>query len=362
MSRALTFLILSSVLSLWTGCTKSEPTGTQAEVKSAANQVGEPAIVNLAVWTNYVSPEVQERFTKETGIKINISNYASNEELLAKVQSGASGFDIAVPSDYMVEVMTKLDLLEPLDHAKIPNKGGLGKAVLNQEFDPDNKYSLPYAWGTVGIAIHRDLFKGTIKGWRDLFDNKEISGKLSMLDDVREVMAAALKLNGASVNSTDPEVLKKAQASLKGLRPRVKMFRSDAIDALVNKEVAVAHAYSTDALQAAAKTNGKVEYIVPVEGGTRSIDNLVILKGAKNVKAAHALINYLLSKDSNVAFVQKVFGGPVVAATKAELPKALQSNSSLFPAKETLSKLERIKDVGEANSLYERMWTELKME
>jgi spermidine/putrescine transport system substrate-binding protein len=358
MSRILAIAFASSLMVI-TACTKKSENAVSADGSAAASATKE---VNLATWNNYLSSEVQERFTKETGIVLKVSNYTSNEELLAKVQSGASGYDVAIPSDYMVEIMIKLNLLEPLDLSKIPNKAGLSASVLKQEYDSENRFSIPYAWLTAGIAVNRELFKGEIKGWKDLFENKELSGKVSMLDDVREVFAAALKLNGSSVNSTDPELLKKAQASLKQLRPRIKMFRTDSIDPLINKEIAVAHAYSSDALQASAKSGGKIEYIIPVEGGTRSIDNLVVLKGAKNAEAAHALINFLISKESNVSFVSRVFGGPVVEATKASLSPELQKNKSLFPDAGVSAKLERIKDVGAATSLYDRLWTEVKSE
>lgn len=353
--------ILASILALTltTACTgkSATPAATDGAASSAKKAERE---VNLAIWANYLSPETQERFTKETGIKLRVSNYSSNEELLAKIQSGASGFDVAVPSDYAVEQMVKLGALQALDMSKIPNRTGLDAAFLKQEYDPENKFSLPYAWTTAGIAVNRDLFKGSLKGWKDLFGNKDLAGKISLLDDVREVTAAALKMHGFSVNTTNPAELDKAKATLKEVRARVKMFRSDAIDPLVNKEIAVAQTYSGDALQAARKSGGKVEYLLPEEGGTRAIDNVVILKSAKNVDEAHQLINFLISKETNVAFVQAVFGGPVVVATKAALPPELQANPALFPPPAVMSKLERIKDVGEATKLYDRLWTEVK--
>jgi len=319
-----------------------------------------PREVNLAIWANYLSQENQDRFFKDTGIKIHVSNYTSNEELLAKVQAGASGIDVAVPSDYMVEVLNKLSLVQKLDISKIPNKSGLDSSLLKQEYDPENLVSLPYAWSTAGIAVNRDLYKGTIKSWKDLFTNKDLAGKISLLDDVREVTGAALKMLGDSVNSTDPVELAKAEAILKDVRPRVKMYRSDVSDPLFNKEIAVAHIYSTDGLQVSRKSGGKIEYILPEEGGTRAIDNLVILKNAKNIAEAHQLINFLLSRDANVAFVKAILGGPVVLATKALLPVELRSNTSLFPSPERLKNFERIKDVGESTRLYDRLWTEVK--
>lgn len=348
MSRSLFVGILSVAMILSTACTKSESPKTRE--------------VSLAIWAAYLSPETQAEFTKKTGIKLKVSNYISNEDLLAKVQAGASGIDVCVPSDYMVDVMIKTGLLQPLDLDRIPNRSGLDPAFLKQEFDSDNKYSLPYAWLTAGIAVNRDLFKGTIKGWKDLFASKELTGKISLLDDVREVMAAALKTNGFSVNSTDPAELEKAKATLKELHPRIKMFRTDSIDPLMNKEIAVAHAYSSDALKARQKSNGKIEYILPEEGGTRSIDNLVILKSSSRAAEAHELINFLLSRETNVEFVKSNFGGPVVKASRDHLPADLKGDPSLFPSADKLKKFERLKDLGQSTQLYDRIWTEIKVE
>jgi spermidine/putrescine transport system substrate-binding protein len=357
-----------ALLAAAAGCTKKSdspnlspnlsPNSSPDAAKAGANAKE----VSIAIWSNYLSQEVQDKFTAATGIKLRVSNYASNEELLAKVQAGAAGIDVAVPSDYMVDVMIKLGVLQPLDAAKIPNRAGLDPGLLKQSFDPENKYSLPYAWSTAGIAVNRELFKGSLKSWKDLFTSKELAGKFSLLDDVREVTGAALKMNGFSVNSVNQAELDKAKATLKDARPRVKMYRSDTIDPLVNKEIAVAHAFSSDALKAADKTNGAIEYVLPEEGGTRAIDNVVLLKSAVNVEAAHQLINFLLSKESNVAFVTSSFGGPVVLATRELLPPKLRNNPALFPSPAVLSKLERIHDVGDATKLYDRLWTEVKAE
>jgi spermidine/putrescine transport system substrate-binding protein len=344
------------------GCTSNKAASTDNGVKTESATKGGRE-VHLAIWANYLSPEAQVRFTKETGIKLLISNFSSNEELLAKVQAGASGIDVAVPSDYMVGVMTKLELLHEIDLGKVPNFKGLDTHFTHLPFDPGNKYSVPYSWTLAGIAINLDLFKGQIgqiKGWKDLWSNKELAGKFSMLDDAREVFATALKVNGLPVNSTDEAQLKRAQATLKVMRPNVKMFRSDTIDPLVNKEVIAAHAYSSDALQASKKAGGKIEFILPEEGGTRGLDNLSIVKSAKNVEEAHILINFLLSPDVNLEFVKTIMGGPVVAGTREKLPPELQNQAALFPTEAVLAKFESFSDVGPATRLYERLWTEIK--
>ncbi|OFZ13578.1 MAG: hypothetical protein A2X86_10800 [Bdellovibrionales bacterium GWA2_49_15] len=319
-------------------------------------------VVNLSTWSNYVDQELLKEFEAQTGIKVNLSIYSSNEELLAKIQAGASGIDVAIPSDYMVEVMQKLNLLSEMDLALIPNKELVNQEFLKQSFDPGNKYSLPYAWSTAGIAVNRDLYKGVIKSWKDVFLNPALKGKLSFLDDVREVTAAALKMHGFSVNTTTPSELKLAEATLVEVKPRVKMFRSDTVEALLKKEVAVAHSYSSDALQAARTSGGVIEYILPEDGGTRALDNLVILKGHQNREGAHQLINFLLSLKANVSFVKTVLGGPVLKTTRQELPAEIQNNRSLFPSNEQLARFESIIDLGEATGLYDKLWTKIKVE
>lgn len=337
-------------------CTKSTLNQPVANNQPVAKELE----VNLSIWGDYLSPDLIKKFEAETGIKMHISNYSSNEELLAKIQAGAAGVDVAVPSDYMVKVMIKLGLLSPLNKSKIPNSKQVSPNVLNKNFDPENTYSLPFAWSTAGIAVNRDLFKDDIKSWKDVFNNPKLAGKISFLDDVREVTAAALKMNGYSVNTTNPSELKKAEASLLTMKPKIKMFRSDTIDLLINKQVAVAQAYSTDALQAAAKSGGKIEYILLDEGGTKSIDTLVILKNAPHPEAAHKLINYMLSEPVNIQFVKTMWGGPVLSSTQSKLPENIRVNKALFPSEEKLARFESIEDLGESTKLYDDIWTKVK--
>ena len=316
--------------------------------------------VNLAIWGNYLTPELQQKFTDMTGIKINISNYSSNEELLAKIQSGASGIDVAVPSDYMVEIMKKLNLLQEIDPAQIPNSQNIESTWLKKDYDSENKYSYPYAWSVTGIAIHKDLYKGKIKSWKDFFNNQDLAGKLSVLDDVRETMGAALKAEGHSLNTKNNDDLKKAEDLLIKAKSKIKMFRSDTMEALVNKEVAVAMAYSTDALLAEKLSNGKIDFIMAEEGGSFAIDNMVILKGTKNLKGAHALINYMLSPEVNTVFVSNVRAGAILKQTREFLPEDLKNNPILFLSQELLKKFEGIRDVGEFTQNFDESWTKVK--
>jgi spermidine/putrescine transport system substrate-binding protein len=327
---------------------------------SSCTHHAEPKVVNLAIWSNYVSPDTLGQFEKKTGIKVQMSNYSSNEELLAKLQAGASGYDVAVPSDYMVFAMSHLGLLQKLDYKQIPNSSEVSGKFLKKTFDPSNEFSIPYDWGTTGIAVNRSLYKGQIKGWKDLFNNPDLAGKMTLLDDVRETLGAALKSLGYSLNTKNPAELAKAEELLFKVRPRVKAFTSEPMMPLVNGETAVAHAYMSDALQARKQTGGKIEYIIPEEGATLWIDNLVIPKGAAHVEEAHDLINFLLEPHSNAATVMAVFVAPTEKDTVALLPPDMQKDPALFPQGAALDHLEMLEDLGGALAQWDRIWTEVK--
>lgn len=355
--RKLGFVALG--LTLVAGCTKKPVTASTDAAAPAAAESGS-RVVNLAIWSNYVSPELLSEFQKKTGITVQVANYSSNEELLAKLQAGASGYDVAVPSDYMVFAMIKLGLVHELDYAQLPNSSQLDGKFLKKPYDPDNKYSVPYDWGTTGIAVNRSVYKGEIKGWKNLFNNADLAGKFTLLDDVRETIGAALKAQGFSLNSKDPGELAKAKALLLSVRGKVKAFTSEPMMPLVNGETPVAHAYLSDALQARKQTGGKIEYVIPEEGGTLWIDNLVIPAGSRHLKEAHAFINFLLEARSNVSTVMNVFVSPANKDAFALLPKDFQNNTMLFPSAAALAKCEMIQDLGESLTQWDRIWTEVK--
>ncbi len=316
--------------------------------------------VHLAIWSNYVTPEALEEFKKETGIEVEISNYSSNEELLAKLQAGASGIDVAVPSDYMVQTMVELGLAEAIDQAQIPNFKDTASNLLGLYFDPQNQYSVPFGWGTTGIAINTNLVKVDVKSWKDLFNNPELKGKYSLLDDVRETLGAALKSTGKSLNSVAELEVNEAKAVLMQARENVRAFTSETQPGLVSGDLPIAHAYSCDALQARAKTNGAIKYVIPEEGATRWVDNLVIPKGAKNKAEAHALINFLISPKIGAERAQRLYTAPANLKSMDLLPKELKEDAALFPSAEVLARTEMLKDLGNSLSLWDKNWTEVR--
>lgn len=348
-------VLLISLTTLFITSCSQNPT-VSSEPKAAAR----PQVVNLAIWTNFVTPEILREFEKSTGIKVQVSNYSSNEELLAKLQAGAEGYDVAVPSDYMVAAMQHSTLLNDLDLKKITNFKDLDPKVLAKYYDPTNKVSVPFSWGTTGIAVNQKLVKTAIRGWRDLFENKSITGKFTLLDDVRETLGAALKMQAISLNAKSNTELEKGRKVLLEAKKRLKGFTSETLPGLVNGEMAVAHAYSSDALMASQKTQGNIRYIIPEEGCTFWVDNLVIPKGSKNIEAAHKLIDFLLGPKVAVERVKLLFTAPSNKASLALLPKELQDNRSLFPDSQQLSKCEMLEDLGESLSQWDRIWTEVK--
>jgi len=363
--RSLSLLMTASCfLAVNWACTQKEKSPSPVTLQSHSS-VGlgaktEEKIVNLAIWSNYIPQELLNDFFKKTGIRVQVSNYSSNEELLAKLQAGASGYDVAVPSDYMVFAMSKLNLLRELDHSKLSNMKSLDTRFLKKNFDTQNRYSVPYDWGTTGIAVNHSLYQGQIKSWKDLFTKEDIAGKFSLLDDVREVLGAALKSLGYSLNSKNPDELKKAKELLLKTRQRVKAFTSEPMMPMVNGETSVAHIYMSDALQARKTTGGKIDYLVPEEGGTLWIDNLVIPNGALHLQEAYTFINFLLEGSSNLSTVMSVFVAPANKDTFALLPADLKSNSMLFPPASVLSHCEMIEDLGDFLAVWDRIWTEIK--
>ena len=336
----------------WVGCSPKS-TGDGARRESAG-------VVHLATWSNYISAEMLADFARETGIQVKVSNYSSNEELLAKLQAGASGYDVAVPSDYMVFAMIQLGLLLPLDAAKMPSRKGIDPRFMGQRYDPENKFSIPYDWGTTGLAVNRTLFAGRLKSWKDLFSQEALKGKFTLLDDVRESMGAALKYQGRSLNTKDEAQIAEAKKFLLSIKSAVKAFTSEPLVPLVDGEVAVAHVYMSDALQAARKTGGKIEYVIPEEGATLWVDNLVIPKGAVNVEGAHRLMEYLLRPKNAAATVTAVLVAPTVLGVASFLSPELRANPFLFPGTHQRAGLEMMEDLGEALRMYDRAWTEVK--
>ena len=210
--------------------------------------------------------------------------------------------------------------------------------------------------------MNRALYSGPIREWKDLFGKPELAGKVSLMDDSREVLGAVLKMHGHSLNSKVPEELEKAKDVLFKVKKRIKAFTLEPMMPLIGGEIAVAHAYVSDALQARRALKGKIEYIIPDEGSTLWIDNLVIPQGAKHVEEAYAFINFILEAKSSASTAMSVFVASTNKKVFALLPLELQQDVMLFPSAARLAKCEMIEHLGEFSVFWDRIWTEIKAE
>jgi spermidine/putrescine transport system substrate-binding protein len=313
-------------------------------------------------WADYVAKSTIPSFEKETGIQVTQDYFSNNEELLAKLQAGGTGYDVIVPSDYMVVIMIKSDVIQPLDKSKIPNFENIGERFRGLPYDPDNEYSVPYQWGTTGILYNKKEIGKQEESWDPMW-NPEFEGKIGMLNDVRETMGAALYRFGNSVNTTDPDQLDEAEAALKEQKPLLRgYFDSPPNRSLViNGDLLLGHVFSGDAFLALSG-NEDLDYIIPKPGATRWTDNMCIPVGAQHPDNAHKFINHILDVKVGAALSNYTYyntpNGAALPLVDEALKKLPGYNPQLTP--EVYERLQIIEDVGEATRDYERRFTEVK--
>src|ERR687897_728147 len=314
--------------------------------------------LNLYNWTGYVAKSTIPSFEKKTGIKVTQDYYTSNEELLAKLQAGGTGYDVIVPSDYMVEIMIKSDILLPLDKSKIPNFKNIGENYRGLPYDPDNEYSVPYQWGTTGILYNKKEI-GEIDSW-DAMWNPEFEGKIGMLNDSRETIGAALYRLGYSVNTTDSDQLDEAEAALKEQKPLLRGYFDSASGnrPLVQRgELWLGHVFSGDAFLVLSE-NPDLDYIVPKPGATRWTDNMTIPAGAQHPGNAHKFINYILDAKVGATLTNYTYFNTPNQAALPRIDDALKKLPGYTLPPEVFDRLQVIEDVGEATRKYSRLFTE----
>lgn len=314
--------------------------------------------LNIFTWAGYVSDDIRNGFEKEFGVDVIVDTYASNEDLLAKLQAGATGYDVIMPSDYMVSILIKLDLLAELDRGAIPNFQNVSPLFLGKYFDAENRYSVPYTFGTAGIAYDSAVVQPAPDSWNVLWD-ETYANQFSMLDDQRETLGAALKLLGYSLNTTDVKELQAAKEKLIAQKPLVKQYKSEAEELLIAGDVVMAHCWSGDAFRA-AETRNTIRYVIPREGSSQFIDAVCIPKAAPHQGLAAQFINYLLRPEINAKITLFTKYGTCVPTAREHLPQSLREHQFIYPPKEVLESLEWLKDPGDFTRHYNRAWEEIK--
>jgi spermidine/putrescine transport system substrate-binding protein len=317
--------------------------------------------LRVFIWEEYIDPEVFLLFEREFGAKVTEDNYGSNEDMRAKLQAGGAAYDLVVPSDYMVVLLRKEGLLSPLDLGRIPNLRYVGERFRDPPYDPGHRYSVPYQWGITGIGYNTRLVVPPPRGWTELFAPTWIApykNRISMLNDMREVIAAALVAAGHSPEGLDPQHLAQAQALLLQQKPFLAKYDSESFeDSLASGETVLAQGWSGEIAMAQAQ-NPDIGFIVPAEGTFVFVDNWAIPKGARQPELAHEFMNFVLRPEISARIVNHARYASVNEAARAFIkPEILSSPSYAWP---TDTQLWWLHDFDDAGRLYERVWLELK--
>jgi len=311
----------------------------------------EKNVINVLNWTSYIPYDIINDFTRETGIKVNYGTYSSNEELLAKLSSSKEGtYDLVFPSDYMIELMISRGMLEKIDKSKLENFYNINPIFLNQSFDENNDYSLPFLAATSVIAVNRNNVKDNITSYNDLFKDK-YKNNVVLLDDQRIVIGMALQANKFDMNETDEEKLKIAKEWLIKLNKNIKAFDSDSPKTfLITNEVDIGVIWNAEA-SIAKEYNDNIEIIYPNDGFALSLDNYAIAKGAKNKENIYKFIDYILRDDVNKKITDEY---PYINTTIKNIN--LKDDELL----NILKNGSYVKNIGSEISLFDKVWAEIK--
>lgn len=325
----------------------------------SANQAGLSNELNVFNWSNYLPASIIEKFEKEYNVKVNYSTYSSNEEMLAKLMTGGNAYDITVATGYTVDLMRKQKLIASLDKNNIPNIKNIGPEYLNQDFDPENTLSLPYMAGTFVIAVDTSKVMAPIEKYEDLW-RAELNNSLVVPDDGRAMIGISNKIQGKSLNETDPAVLTKSKELLIKLLPNIKAYDSDSPKTLfLNGEVKAGLVYSSEAFLA-MQSKPTIKTIFPKEGMILWMDNFVIPKDAPHKKTAEVFINFLLRPEISAEISKEIpYTNPNMEARKL-IDKSILSSPVNYPSKESLEQGEYAKDIGDSIREYDRIWNDVK--
>ncbi|MBR5718926.1 MAG: spermidine/putrescine ABC transporter substrate-binding protein [Clostridia bacterium] len=373
MKRILSLMLCLAMLFAFAACKGNSTDSGSDKPKDADNEKADYSFndgdyyeniggeLNILNWGEYIDPELLNLFEKETGVKVNYVEMTSNEEMLLKLRSADCIYDLCFPSDYIIEQLIANDMLLPLDMSKIPNAKNISERIkqFTNVFDPDNKYSLPYLWGTVGILYNTKMVEGEVDSWDVLWDEKYV-GQVWQYDSVRDAIAVALLKLGYDINTRNADEVNAAKEELIKQIPLLKGLGTDDIrSSMENGKAALAVIYSGDALECCSK-NEDLAYVVPKEGSNVWFDNVVIPKSAKNVEAAHAFINFI--NDANLAArnTEYVYYSTPNQGALDLLGEEFTEDAIFNPSQEVLDRCNVFHDLGDFVDVFNTAWAEYK--
>jgi len=315
--------------------------------------------LNVFNWSNYAAPDTIRRFEAEFGVRVRYGIYESNEEMLARVMSGNSGWDVVFPSNSLIRPMRELNLLAPLRPDRLTNAGHLDAAFRAPVWDPKLEWSIPFMWGGTGIAYNRSLAPAP-RAWSDFWDPR-LKGRITMLDDPADVIAACLKKLGYSINTEEPKQLLEAQQQAFAIKPLLRAYvNAEVRDQLVAGDVLAAQMWSTIAQQA-IDASPQLRFIFPREGFLLYMDCAVVLRESKRQELAHRFLDYLLRPDVSAQIGGYCRTATANAGARLLLSEADRANRTLYPDAETMARGEWTSSfTPEAQKLRDRLWTEIK--
>ncbi len=314
-------------------------------------------------WNDYMDPDILADFSAEYGVEVVEDFYPSNEDMLARVVAGGTGYDVVVPSDYMIELMIEDALLLPLTRAAIPNITNVATEFADPPYDPGLAHSVPFLWGTTGLGINVVLLGDVEPSWDLVFDPEvagALPGRILLLDDARETMGAALHWLGLDPNSQDEDDLRAASEAIAAARPWTAAYNSDLYaDLLMSGEVVVAHGYSGNFLEAFDEDES-FAYVVPKEGATLWTDNLAILATAPHPCTAHTFLDFVLRPEQHARLTNAIYYPSPNALAEPFIDADILADEAVYPDADTLSRLQFLRDTGDAEVLFTDLFTQAR--
>lgn len=313
-------------------------------------------------WFDYIDPAVIDLFEDETGITVKYVNFTTNEEMYTKLEAGAGTYDVIFPSEYMIERMIAHDMLEELDLSAMPNFANVMDRLKDPSYDPGNRFSVPYMWGTLGYLYNTEMVDEELTSWSALFDEK-YAGNVIMMNSMRDSIGLALKYLGYSMNTRNEAELNEAKDLLiKQKQDKIQCgyLLDETKDKMVGGEAAIGVVYSGDA-QYAIEKNENLVYVVPEEGSNIWVDGMCIPKGSKNVEGAMKFIDFLCREDIAAMNFDYIYYCSPIQAVVDGLDEEEAAQSTINPSENVVSRCEYFNDVEDVMSLYENVWMEIRL-
>ena len=330
----------------------------KGEGKKLAN--GEEARLNFYNWDTYIGETTLDDFKAATGVDVTMDLFDSNDTLFAKFKAGNPGYDVIVPSNDFVERMIRADMLQPLDHAQIPNIKNIDPSFMNVDYDPGRKFSMPYTWLVLGIGYRKSKVKAKPDSWKVLFDSDEYKDRIAWLSEAGDMYRLYGKYLGKSVNALTPADIETISAMMIKQKPYVKKFHEDdGQDLLMKGDCDVVLEYNGDIAQVMTEDDD-LDFVIPKEGSQFNSDTLAIPKGAPHPKNAHAFINYMLDAEVDKKITETILFPTPNAAAKALMPDSYKNNPAIYPPADVLARCEYAKFNEKLQPLYEEAFTKVR--